>query len=137
MPWLLQPDRIFLGSFASPVTAARAHDVAALRMGSDEPSQQHGVGTNFPAAAYQEGLQETRAAGVADFVVALQRIGAFESQRGSRCDVILLEACMHMLFGADGVLHAGCSYVGVHQLGPAEWEARYEEPAGQDGASCA
>ena len=98
----VQADRVFLGSFASLVTAARAHDVAALRMESDERAaapeasqQQHVSTTNFPATVYQEGLQETRAAGVADFVAALQRIGAFESQRGSRCASIF--ACMHML----------------------------------------
>ena len=96
--------QVFLGSFTSPATAARAHDVAALRIGCaspatgqlPEPSQaplsaaaaaNRGTGTrstNYPAAGYEEGLAETKGASIADFIVALQRHGAFDSQRGSR-----------------------------------------------------
>ena len=83
---------IFLGSFASPATAARAHDTAAMRMHCDAvespavPEQQLGsVLTNYPASSYEEGMQATREAGIDDFVTALQRIGALETQRGSRC----------------------------------------------------
>ena len=99
-------EQVFLGSFASPATAARAHDVAALCIGCSTPATTHaqtgpdqapplpaaavakGTGTqsntNYPAAEYGEGLAETRGASIADFIVALQHHGAFDSQRGSR-----------------------------------------------------
>ena len=82
---------VHLGSFASPDTAARAYDVAALRMHADAadcqaaPEEQHGsVQTNYPAASYATGMQAAREGGAAEFVTALQRIGALETQRGSR-----------------------------------------------------
>ena len=87
-----------------PSTAARAHDVATLRIRSeavpgglcpepeeDQPSGAQGLqakaaahSTNYPPSMYEEGMQETRHASIADFIVALQRHGALESQRASR-----------------------------------------------------
>jgi len=42
------------------------------------------VQTNFPPLDYQDGLAETEHTSIADFIVALQRHGAFETQRTSR-----------------------------------------------------
>ena len=44
----------------------------------------HQVQTNFPPGEYGEGLAEMEHTSIADFIVALQRHGAFESQRTSR-----------------------------------------------------
>ncbi|KAK9820595.1 hypothetical protein WJX72_012104 [[Myrmecia] bisecta] len=92
-------DDIYVGSFDTETKAARAHDIAALRI--------HGptARTNYPAPEYSEGMAETKQASVAEFIVALQRHGAFGGCRNSR-------------------------YRGVWKLpDSSSWESRYEEPA--------
>ncbi|CAL5218998.1 g753 [Coccomyxa viridis] len=91
---------VFLGSFSTENTAAKAHDVAALRLQADHASGQQ-VETNFPHVEYQDGLVETGHKSIADFIVALQRHGAFESQSTSR-------------------------YRGVDKVGENSWQARFE-----------
>ncbi len=51
--------------------------------------QMHQVQTNFPPGEYGEGLAEMEHTSIADFIVALQRHGAFESQRTSRWPLLL------------------------------------------------
>ena len=42
------------------------------------------IQTNFPPGEYEEGLAEVEHTSIADFIVALQRQGAFQSERTSR-----------------------------------------------------
>ena len=70
-----------MGSFSSRERAARAHDVALLRL----HGLQTQLPTNYPVAQYRDELADGIAqAPVAEFLVALQRHGAFGDRRTSR-----------------------------------------------------
>ncbi|DBA68508.1 TPA: hypothetical protein ACH3X2_013794 [Trebouxia sp. C0005] len=68
----------FLGMFSQESAAARACDVATLKL--------HGASaqTNFPARDYEDGMEELEPISVLDVVMALQRQGAIGQYRHSR-----------------------------------------------------
>ncbi|KAL0048973.1 hypothetical protein WJX82_003569 [Trebouxia sp. C0006] len=68
----------FLGMFSQESVAARACDVAALKL--------HGASaqTNFPVRDYEDGMEELEPISVLDVVMALQRQGAIGQYRNSR-----------------------------------------------------
>jgi hypothetical protein len=92
---------IYLGTFTRRVTAAKAHDVAALRAAKEAspdqktphasvtsfPAASQEAATNFPAASYEAAMGDEAAwheASVAEFIEVLQRHSDVEALRGSK-----------------------------------------------------
>ena len=80
---LLLQEQCDLGSFQDPETAARAHDVALLRLRGN--SLQVGD-LNYPRGRYdQDALAEVQQAPVAEYLGTLHRYGMIGDRRNSRC----------------------------------------------------
>lgn len=71
-----------LGLFADPVTAAKAHDVALLRLRGNEVDEED---LNFPSSSYdEEATEEIKQAPVSEFVSTLHKYGKIGNRRNSR-----------------------------------------------------
>lgn len=73
----MQEEEVFLGSFDSEEAAARAHDVATLRLHGD------GKKINFPKECYEK-IEELKQLPPAEFILTMQRYAAFGNKKNSR-----------------------------------------------------
>lgn len=80
-PCFVQENRD-LGSFQDPETAARAHDVALLRLRGDAVREED---LNFPPGNYdQAAVREVQQAPVAEYLSILHQYGSIGDRRNSR-----------------------------------------------------